>query len=202
MEPWIKLTFCHFNDFRTLVENFDKDPNIIHRKMGARNDTILHRASLNRRIEMVEFLLEHGAQQTEDGNGNYPLHCAGLGGDKVIAKKLIDAGAALEASNYNLDKPLHLAASVGNLEVVCTLLDEGADLYSRGCLDNTALHSAADAAQVEVMKELVKRGLEVNIDNAKGEHPIHLAAGVKGKRNDIEHLEFLLLSGANIKKSR
>ena len=170
--------------------------------MGARNDTILHRAALNRRIEMVDFLLENGAPQIEDDNGNSPLHCVALGGDRIIAQKLIEAGADLEASNHELDKPLHLAAGVGNLEVVCTLLDAGANLESRGWLDNTALHSAAEAAQVEVMKELVKRGLEVAIGNAKGEHPIHLAAGVNGKRNDIEHLEFLLQSGANIKKSR
>ena len=161
MEPWINLTFCHFNDFRKLVENFENDPEIIHRKMGARNDTILHRAALNRRVEMVEFLLENRAPQTEDGNGNNPLHCVALGGDQVIAQKLINAGADLEASNHELDKPLHLAASVGNLEVVHALLDAGADLHSRGWLDNTALHCAAEAAQVEVMKELVTRGLDV-----------------------------------------
>ena len=202
MEPWIKLTFCHFNDFRTLVEKFEKDPEIIHRKMGARNDTILHRAALNRRIQMVEFLLEHEVPQIEDGYGNYPLHCVALGGDKVIAQKLIDAGADLEASNNDLDKPLHLAASVGNIDVVCTFLDAGADLDSRGWMENTALHCAAEAAEMEVMKELVTRGHEVAVVNAKGEHPVHLAAGTAGKNNNIDHLEFLLYSGANVKKSR
>ena len=200
MDPWIHLTFCHFNDFRTLVEEFEKNPEIIHRKMGVRNDTILHRAALNRRVEMVDFLLEHKAPQIEDGNGNYPLHCVALGGDSIIAKKLIDAGADLEVSNHDLDKPLHLAASVGNLDVVTALLDAGADLRSQGWLSNTALHCSAQAAQVPVMKELVKRGQEVDIGNAKGEHPVHLAAGVVG--NDIEHLEFLLKSGALIKKAR
>ena len=202
MEPWMQLTFCHFNDFRNLVEQFDKNPEIIHWKMGMRNDTILHRAALNRRVEMVDFLLEHNAPQIEDGNGNYPLHCVALGGDSVIAKKLIEAGADLEVSNHDLDKPLHLAASVGNLGVVAALLDAGAELRSRGWLGNTALHCAAQAAQVQVMKELVGRGLEIDTPNAKGEHPVHLAAGVAGKMNEIEHLEFLLKSGALIKKAR
>merc|ERR1711936_43136 len=176
MEPWIKLTFCHFNDFRTLVENFEEDANIIHVKMGQRNETILHRAALNRRIEMVEFLLEHNASQIEDGNGNFPLHCAALGGDRMIAQKLIDAGADLEASNFDHDKPLHLAATVGNLDVVCTLLDAGADIKGRGWMGNTALHCAAESAQVEVMEELVNRGLAIDVTNAKGEQPVHLAA--------------------------
>ena len=47
------------------MEAYEKNPEIIHEKYGARNESILHRAALNSRIEMVEFLLEHGAQQSE-----------------------------------------------------------------------------------------------------------------------------------------
>ena len=50
---------------RYLVEAHEKNPEIIHEKFGVRNESILHRAALNSRIEMVEFLLEHGAQQSE-----------------------------------------------------------------------------------------------------------------------------------------
>ena len=73
----IKFTFCHFNDYRNLAEAYETNPDLIHQRFGVRNETILHRAALNRRIEMVEFLLEHEAMQCEDGNGNTPLHCAG-----------------------------------------------------------------------------------------------------------------------------
>ena len=198
----MNFTFCHFNDYRNLVENYEKNPEIIFQKMGARNDTILHRAALKRRVEMIDFLLEHDAPQIPDGNGNFPLHCAALGGDRAITEKLIKSGGDMEAVNNEMDKALHLAASVGNLEVVKALLDAGADLKSRGWLDNSALHCAAEAAEVEVMKELVARGIEISLENSKGEHPLHLAAGTTGKANDIEHMEFLLLNGANLKKSR
>ena len=40
------------------------------------------------RIEMVEWLLEHGAAaRDEDGSGNTPLHCAALGGDTSWSAK-------------------------------------------------------------------------------------------------------------------
>ena len=45
------------------MEAYEKNPEIIHEKFGARNESILHRAALNSRIEMVEFLLELGAIQ-------------------------------------------------------------------------------------------------------------------------------------------
>ena len=95
------------------MEAYEKNPEIIHEKFGERNESILHRAALNSRIEMVEFLLEHGAQQSEvsascitmiifeinlrhqDGNGNTPLHCAALGGDTAIAVKLIQVWAMI-----------------------------------------------------------------------------------------------------------
>ena len=49
---------------RNIVEAYEKDPEIIHKEFGIRNETLLHRAALHRRIEMVEFLLDHGAKQT------------------------------------------------------------------------------------------------------------------------------------------
>ena len=69
---------------------------------------------------------------------------------------IIQAGADLNAANYELDRPLHLAAGVGNLEVLRVLLDTGASLEARGWLENTALHVAAQAAQV---REMGIRGL-------------------------------------------
>ena len=99
---------------------YEKDPDIVMEKFGCREESLLHRAALHRRIEMVTFLLEHshtGAKEV-DCSGNTPLHCAALGGDAGIARALIMAGADLEAPNHEQDRPLHLAASVGNIEVM------------------------------------------------------------------------------------
>ena len=58
--------------------------------MGRRLETILHRAALRKRKEMVEFLVKKGAAQEHDVNGNTPLHCAALGGDPQVADYLYD----------------------------------------------------------------------------------------------------------------
>ena len=53
------------------------------------------------------------------------------------------------------------------------------------------------------MKELMSRGLPFTVENARGEHPIHLASGARGRnKDDIEHVEVLLEAGVNIKKAR
>ena len=54
-----RTTLC----YRNLVELHEKDASILSQRFGSRQETILHRAALHRRIEMVEFLLELGAIQ-------------------------------------------------------------------------------------------------------------------------------------------
>ena len=62
---------------------------------------------------------------------------------------------------------------------------------------------AAQNAQTDIMKELMSRGLPFTVENARGEHPIHLASGARGRnKDDIEHVEVLLEAGVNIKKAR
>ena len=92
--------------------------------MGKRKETILHRAALRNRREMVEFLLKQGGltPHETDGNGNTPLHCAALGGHTDVAQLLVDAGADLEATNNEGDRPLHLGAGAGSLAFLKLLL--------------------------------------------------------------------------------
>ena len=94
--------------------------------MGRRFETILHRAALRSRREMVEFLVKQRAPQVQDVNGNTPLHCAALGGDPEVARMLLEGGADVEAGNSEGDRPLHLAAGAGNLAVLRLLLQVGA----------------------------------------------------------------------------
>ena len=49
------------------MELYEAEPEIIFKTFGARQETLLHRAALHRRIEMVEFLLEHGGPQPRPG---------------------------------------------------------------------------------------------------------------------------------------
>ena len=92
--------------------------------MGKRKETVLHRAALRNRREMVEFLLKQGGltPHETDGNGNTPLHCAALGGHTDVAQLLVDAGADLEATNNEGDRPIHLGAGAGNLAFLKFLL--------------------------------------------------------------------------------
>ena len=34
MEDWMEFSFCHFNDYRNVVEAWKRDPKIINRRVG------------------------------------------------------------------------------------------------------------------------------------------------------------------------
>jgi hypothetical protein len=73
--------------------------------------TSLHRAVVSRRLDVVTFLLEHGASpNSREFNGQTPLHAAVLGDYCEIAKVLLEKGADILA--LTVDKtPIEMALS-------------------------------------------------------------------------------------------
>ncbi|KAJ3506705.1 hypothetical protein NLJ89_g6721 [Agrocybe chaxingu] len=82
--------------------------------------------------EMVEFLLQHGAQV----NGSSALAAAAQKGNLATAKYLLDHGAHVnDPGNWTQPSfPLHVAVKYGHEEMVKLLLSSGADL---GLLDGS-----------------------------------------------------------------
>lgn len=63
--------------------------------------------------------------------GESALHCAAFWGRDAIARRLIKAGADVNALTDRKSTPLHDAARMTNVEVVCLLLKNGADPNGR-----------------------------------------------------------------------
>ena len=94
--------------------------------------TALHFSSLKGAREVVELLLDRGADiNAQDDTGNAPLHyCSAFcsSTDSLeVAQLLLDRGADIEAKNNGDEMPLHWAAYRNALDVVQLLLDRGAD---------------------------------------------------------------------------
>lgn len=86
--------------------------------------------------------------------------------------------------------------ALGHTEAVSRLLSGGiaADVRDGSSSDDSTLHWACSFGHIEVVRLLLVHGCNVNIRNAHGQLPLHLA--VKSCKEDIVAL--LLLEGASL----
>lgn len=116
----------------------------------------LRHAAFTGQREMVELLLDKGAELACNGTTYTPLHFASFSGHLEVVKLLVDRGADIESKAKGSIKPLHLAAGNGNVDVVRYLLEKGVQFDSKGNSKFTALDFAAEKGQAEVVRLLLE----------------------------------------------
>lgn len=108
-----------------------------------RKSTPLHLAAGYNRTQIVQRLLQHGADvQAKDKGGLVPLHNACSYGHHEVTELLVRAGANVNATDLWQFTPLHEAASKGRREVCSLLLAHGADPTLLNCHAKSALDVA------------------------------------------------------------
>jgi serine/threonine-protein phosphatase 6 regulatory ankyrin repeat subunit B len=154
--------------------------------------TALWRAALQDRADLVEALLQAGADVNKaDEDGDAPLRMAA---SAPIATILIERGADLNASNRFGETALLLAALQDRADVVVALLQAGADVKKASEVGNAPLSAAASALAVAM---LIERGADVNASNRCGGTALRFAA----ERGDTDVVEALLQAGADVSKA-
>lgn len=88
--------------------------------------------------------------------------------DVDTARRLIEAGANVNAQNENRDSAFLLAGAEGRLEILKLTLKAGADLKSTNRYGGTALIPACHHGHVETVRELLKTAIDVNHYNRLG----------------------------------
>ncbi|KAL1006023.1 hypothetical protein UPYG_G00066900 [Umbra pygmaea] len=166
--------------------------------------TALHQACIDGSMEVMVFLLDHGANVNQvDSEGWTPLHVAATCGNLDITDFLLQHSASLTAVNCDGDVPLDIAED----EATESLLKEytvrqGVDVeaakrveeeqimkdarawLSEGLPSNlqhprtgaTPLHVAAAKGYLEAIKLLCQCGLDVSEVDFDGWTPLHAAA--------------------------
>ncbi|XP_028263093.1 protein phosphatase 1 regulatory subunit 12C isoform X2 [Parambassis ranga] len=166
--------------------------------------TALHQACIDGSMEIITFLLEHGAKVNQvDSEGWTPLHVAASCGHPDIAGFLLQRGASLSAVNCDGDVPVDIALD----ETTESLLQEytrrqGVDLEAAKRLEEeqimtdarawltegapadvrhpktgaSPLHVAAAKGYLEALKILCQCGLDVSAVDFDGWTPLHAAA--------------------------
>uniref|UniRef100_A0A3B3Z3X5 cGMP-dependent protein kinase interacting domain-containing protein n=1 Tax=Poecilia mexicana TaxID=48701 RepID=A0A3B3Z3X5_9TELE len=166
--------------------------------------TALHQACIDGSIEIVTFLLEHGAGVNQvDSEGWTPLHVAASCGYPDIAEFLLQKGASLTAVNCDGDVPLDIALDETTesllhdytqrqgVDVEAAKRKEEEQMMSDAMMwlndsppadlrdprtGATPLHVAAAKGYMEALKMLCQCGLDVSATDFDGWTPLHAAA--------------------------
>ncbi|KAM9591731.1 LOW QUALITY PROTEIN: protein phosphatase 1 regulatory subunit 12C [Morphnus guianensis] len=172
---------------------------------GANADGIsaLHQACIDENMEVVQFLVESGADVNQaDNEGWTPLHVAASCGYQHIAQYLLEHGADVAAVTSDGELPLEVAEDEGleallRAEVVRRgvdvaaakraeeermlrdtrrWLDAGEIRDARHPTGASALHVAAAKGYIEVMRLLLQAGYDPDVRDKDGWTPLHAAA--------------------------
>jgi len=88
--------------------------------------------------------------------------------DVEAARRLIAAGANVNAQDENRDSAFLLAGAEGRLEILKLTLQAGADLRSTNRYGGTALIPACHHGHIETVRELLKTAIDINHVNRLG----------------------------------
>ncbi|XP_063290647.1 poly [ADP-ribose] polymerase tankyrase-2 isoform X2 [Pelobates fuscus] len=131
--------------------------NVNSRDTAGRKSTPLHFAAGFGRKDVVEYLLQTGANvHARDDGGLIPLHNACSFGHAEVVNLLLRRGADPNArDNWNYT-PLHEAAIKGKIDVCIVLLQHGADPTIRNTDSRTALDLSDPSAKAVLTGEYKK----------------------------------------------
>ena len=151
-------------DLKKVKEIIDRDPNEI-KVQDAQGFTPLHLASGKGHIEIVEFLLNHGADtESEIFDRETPLMLAArfaVNGKYETMKTLLEHGAKVNHKDKHGRAALQDAAMYSGKEVINLLISYGADVNARDEHQSTPLHQAAMLNNIEAAKVLVENGADI-----------------------------------------
>ena len=125
----------NFREVKRLIESgVDVNERSLYKDMW--DNTALHLAVRSGSLEMVKYLVDHGAKVTREDcrRGDTVLWWACFNGNHVIVDYLLQHGAIEDLNTQAGCSPLSLACVMGHTAVVQTLLKYNVDIRKVGVL--------------------------------------------------------------------
>jgi ankyrin repeat protein len=107
--------------------------------------------------DVTRYLLLKGADPNlpaRNASGVFPLQIAVLNKQNMLAKLLLEGGAAVNVFQQTGITPLHVAASQGNIELIICFLEAGADVKAKTEIGKTPGDWAAEKGWAEIARIL------------------------------------------------
>ncbi|MBI4323800.1 MAG: ankyrin repeat domain-containing protein, partial [Chloroflexi bacterium] len=191
---------------RTLLA---ESPDLINAP-GKNGETLLQAAAGKGQLEVVQFLLDHGAAVNGTKQPDLtPLHFAAGNGRLAVVDLLLRRGAKVDATAGSGETPLHLAALKGYAQVAKALIEAGAAVNARTKggprLSSENLNYALEGAAspltlalrhgyLSVVELLLAAKADLNERDGQGNTPL-LTAVDRGQKTLVE---ILLDHGADV----
>ncbi|KAL4239818.1 hypothetical protein ACF0H5_000620 [Mactra antiquata] len=136
----------------------------------------LHLAVQNNQAEVIDLLIENGAEINLQNNTHYaPLHMAVIGGQLDIVKQLLDKGANIEARDGDHMTPVHRCSMYGKLEVLQVLLNRGASVNARTSEQMTPLLVATWKGHTNLVEYLLNNEAKITSTDSCMRTALHWA---------------------------
>lgn len=137
---------------------------------------LVHIASENGHISLLEFLLEKGADpNTRIWDNSTPLHLACGQGNKECVVVLLRNSALTNQSNKKGETPLYEAVRSGNPDIVHILLNNNAEADVCNKDGDTPLHVACEVNNLTAVSHILERHTYMGNRNKNGDSPLDCA---------------------------
>jgi len=152
--------------------------------VNAAGQTVLHIATSKGLLDMVEYLLGHGAdiKVKDEKESQTPVHLASMGSKTEILEIFLERSRHFENQDVFLDTQdnngktaLHLATESGNIASMKLLIESGVSMHVADNNYDTPLHIAASQGNLQAAR-LVADKKNLNYKNKNGQQPLHVAA--------------------------
>ena len=153
------------------------------------NYTLLTRAASKGKLNVVQLLLERGANiELKNASKDTPLKAAAREGQLEVVRYLLQKGANANVTGSKGSTPLTSATYGNHLAVIALLLKNGAILkQAENKAEWSLLHYAANYNHTNLIQYYLEKGLDINKKSASGWTALALAAD-KGFEESVKEL--------------
>lgn len=132
------------------------------------------------------------------GIAETPLHVASRLGRLEVVQELLNASAAVDATDSLDQTPLMCAAQYGRTDVMACLLENRADPARTMTEGTTALMFAARNGPLESAQLLLDKGANINQPDEAGDTPLFFAIHMEDETDARDMIRLLLEKGASL----